>query len=81
MEGALFKKVVTTALFCRPNKRSPDEPKTEVNADISSFQWRPFNFFLGTIFVGIVGRQSYTTEKIQRQFTNRFTCKKRNPVK
>jgi methylphosphotriester-DNA--protein-cysteine methyltransferase len=39
MEGALFKKVDTTALFCRPNKRSPDEPsETEVNADISSFQ-------------------------------------------
>jgi hypothetical protein len=32
MEGALFKKVVTKALFCRPNKRSPDEPsETEVN--------------------------------------------------
>jgi hypothetical protein len=46
MEGTLFKKVVTTALFCRPNKRSPDEPReTEINADISSFQWRPFNFF------------------------------------
>jgi hypothetical protein len=31
MEGALFKKVDTTALFCRPNKRSPDEPReTEV---------------------------------------------------
>jgi hypothetical protein len=31
MEGALFKKVDTTALFCRPNKRSPDEPsETEV---------------------------------------------------
>jgi hypothetical protein len=58
MEGALFKKVVTTALFCRPNKRSPDEPsETEVNADISSFQWRPFNFFSGTIFVEIVGRR------------------------
>jgi hypothetical protein len=41
MEGALLKKVDTTALFCRPNKRSPDEPsETEVNADISSFQWR-----------------------------------------
>jgi hypothetical protein len=49
MEGALFKKMDTTA------KRSPDEPsETEVNADISSFQWRPFNFFLGTIFIGIV---------------------------
>jgi hypothetical protein len=58
MEGALFKKVATTALFCRPNKRSPDEPsETEVNADISSFQWRLFNFFSGTIFVGIVGRR------------------------
>jgi hypothetical protein len=58
MEGALFKKVDTTALFCRPNKRSPDEPsETKVNADISSFQWRPFNFFLRTIFVGIVGRR------------------------
>jgi hypothetical protein len=58
MEGALFKKVATTALFCRPNKRSPDEPcETEVNADISSFQWRPFIFFLMTIFVGIVGRR------------------------
>jgi hypothetical protein len=58
MEGALFKKVDTTALFCRPNKRSPDEPsETEVNADISSFQWRPFNFFLRTIFVVIVGRR------------------------
>jgi hypothetical protein len=58
MEGVLFKKVVTTALFCRPNKRSPDEPReTEVNADISSFQCRPFNFFSGTIFVGIVGRR------------------------
>jgi hypothetical protein len=46
-EGALFKKVDTTALFCRPNKRSPDEPsETEVNADISSFQWRPINFFV-----------------------------------
>ncbi|CAH1380598.1 unnamed protein product [Tenebrio molitor] len=68
MEGALFKKVDTTALFCRPNKRSPDEPsETEVNADISSFQWPP--------------DQSYTTEKIQRQFTNRFTCKKPNPSK
>ncbi|KAJ3635111.1 hypothetical protein MTP99_008043 [Tenebrio molitor] len=75
MEGALFKKVVTTALFCRPNKRSPDEPsETEAKADISSFQWRPLNFFLGTIF-------SYTTEKIQRQFTNWFTCKKPNPSK
>jgi hypothetical protein len=51
MEGALFKKVTTTALFCRPNKRSPDEPsETEVNADISSFQWRPFNFFSGDDF-------------------------------
>jgi hypothetical protein len=30
--GALFKKVVTTALFCRLNKRSSDEPsETEVN--------------------------------------------------
>jgi hypothetical protein len=58
MEGALFKKVVTTALFCRPKKRSPNEPsETEVNADISSIQWHPFNFFLGTIFVGIVGRR------------------------
>jgi hypothetical protein len=55
MEGALFKKVDTTAVFCKPNKRSPDEPsETEVNADISSFQWRPFNIFLGTIFIGIV---------------------------
>jgi hypothetical protein len=33
------------------NKRSPDEPsETEVNADISSFQWRPFNFFSGANF-------------------------------
>jgi hypothetical protein len=46
MEGALFKKVATTALFCRPNKSSPDDPsETEVNADISSFQWRPFTLF------------------------------------
>jgi hypothetical protein len=60
MEGALLKKVVTTALFCRPNKRSPNEPsETEVNADISSFQWRPFNFFSGTIFVGIVERRLF----------------------
>jgi hypothetical protein len=44
MERALFKKVVTTALFCRPNKRSPDEPnETEVNVDNSSFQWRQFS--------------------------------------
>jgi hypothetical protein len=51
MEGALFKKVATTALFCRPNKRSPDEPsEIEVNADISSFQWRPLNFFSGDNF-------------------------------
>jgi hypothetical protein len=34
--GALFKKVVTTALFCKPNKRSPDEPsETEVNVEIT----------------------------------------------
>jgi hypothetical protein len=57
MEGALFKKVVTTALFCS-NKRFPDEPsETEVNVDNSSSQWCPFNFFLGTIFVGIVERR------------------------
>jgi hypothetical protein len=50
MEGALFKKVDTTALFCRPNKRSPDEPsETEVNADISSSQWRPFNLHNATM--------------------------------
>jgi hypothetical protein len=51
MEGALRKKMVTAALFCRPNKRSPDEPsETEVNVDNSSFQWRPFNFFSGDNF-------------------------------
>jgi hypothetical protein len=88
MQGALFKKVATTALFCRPNKRSLDEPsETEVNADVSSFQWRPFNFFSGENFCRkttvniefkIKTDLSYTTEKIQRQFTNRFTCKKLN---
>jgi hypothetical protein len=59
MEGALFKKVDTTALFCRPNKRSPDEPsETEVNADIFHLSSGvPLTFFLGTIFVGIVGRR------------------------
>jgi hypothetical protein len=46
MEGALFKKVVMTALFCRPNKRSPDEP--------SETEGVPLTFFLGTIFVGTV---------------------------
>jgi hypothetical protein len=59
MEGALFKKVDTTALFCRPNKRSPDEPsETEVKADIFHLSSGvPLTFFPGTIFVGIVGRR------------------------
>jgi hypothetical protein len=45
MEGALFKKVVTTALFCRPNKRSPDEPnETEVNVKLTQVAKNQFGF-------------------------------------
>jgi hypothetical protein len=50
MEGALFKEVITTALFCRPIKK-----KLTQIFHLSSGV--PLTFFLGTIFVGIVGRR------------------------
>jgi hypothetical protein len=46
VEGALFKKVVATTLFCRPNKRSPNEPsETEVNVETHLSSGVPLIFF------------------------------------
>jgi hypothetical protein len=51
MEGALFKKGVTTALFCRPNNKKKLTQIFHLSSGV------PLTFFLGTIFVAIVGRR------------------------